>query len=274
MYDPQLGRWHSVDPLCELNRKWSPYSYAYNNPMSFIDPDEMMPDGFKPEDEHVKRHETGPLSELEEEPLYWWDEYMESKEDWDPRWGIKAKGDKPKNKNKDNDGKVPSDGTLPSIADDIIEGVGVALVKVGEKYYSAVITKQGKVIQMPTESAYNMFSKTGKYINLRDVSNVLKVGGKTITVAGQGAVVVGVLFDAKAWKDGDINGARFTYRLGVAGTSTAFGAALGGFPGAVAGAVVGTIGWLGEKVYDKVILPTFIKVESTLRNPANLFPMY
>ncbi|MCB8994969.1 MAG: RHS repeat-associated core domain-containing protein [Bacteroidales bacterium] len=45
-YDPQIGRWHTMDPASETYYSWSTYQYVRNNPINRIDPNGMNDYGY------------------------------------------------------------------------------------------------------------------------------------------------------------------------------------------------------------------------------------
>ena len=58
-YDPAIGRWHNPDPLAHEYPSLSPYNYALNNPMVFLDPNGLWIQRYEEDGEVIFEAEEG-----------------------------------------------------------------------------------------------------------------------------------------------------------------------------------------------------------------------
>lgn len=256
-YDGAIGRWTAVDPLAEETPSWSAFNYVHGNPIRLIDPLGLSAEE---KDERYYRRKA---------------EYEAWQAQRDAEYGFSTpslsgnRGNGASNEGVQNGGEENSDccpefefnyspqmgfriGSSFYGIGDIGTGMGIigeGIWMLGERR-SAILYQQG--IRRSVSGNYqlvgrnlSLFGNQPMTVTTKPFTRFTSIG-RGVSNFGTFFAGAGAIVDTYEYSQGNLSGARYSYRLAGVGTSIGIAYLAGGPYGAAAGGIF----FLGEKVWD------------------------
>lgn len=246
-YDSRIGRFNTIDPLTWQYPWQSPYVFAANNPILFVDIMGLGPgDPVKKEEVNGPAGTTAPNDGTRQgdgsikggESVC-----LKCGENGEDIWGLPNAVQPTTNETKPSsppatDGK---DGDWYG------EGVNWNDVNTGLKVAEGVGVGAaiGRDLAIDFRMSRPLMNRVGMSANMKTISG-LGTASKWLGVTGYGAAIVGTGLDINAYRNDQLSGARLSYN--TLGTAVAVGVGIGA--GAVPGAVAGGAFYIGQQLYD------------------------
>jgi len=253
-YDPRISMFYGVDPMADKYAGYSPFAYAVNNPLHYIDPTGMElddPPGGQPE-QTKKKENYSPLK---------YDENKKSGSDVIPDFTIGNRSEN-MNANKDNYFNYSEDSDIAA------NGGGSNVKNYVEKANNITGNPLASFALQYSDDILRSINIAGSYSkNISKVVPGLNVAANFIGAADYGLTMAdpNVRVDQKMLKT-----ATTGIPLGLSTTSMILtGIGVGGsFATGIgeAAVAIGVMGAGAEKLYNDVIIPTYQNIENRLNS--------